>query len=246
LVCATFSTDQSNLTRTFFPNSLSNGLEKIRYALVTVGLLRTAKDSLLITITTIIGMLFICSLASYEFAFYKFPLKKILFATVMSSMMLPMVLYVVPLYRFVVNIGFSDTVLGVAFPLMISPLSIFIMMQFLEDMPLSLVESARVDGCGHFRTFFNIILPLMQNAVITTTVLMFLSVWGAYMWPSLVAGEKLRPMSIAIVNLLNPNFYTDPRVKIAAMLFSSLPPLGIYFIFQRYIIHGIATQGIKG
>jgi multiple sugar transport system permease protein len=86
----------------------------------------------------------------------------------------------------------------------------------------------------------------MQNAVITVTVLMFLSVWGAYMWPSLIAGARLRPMSVAVVNLLNPNFYIDPRVKIAAMLLSSAVPLGIYFIFQKYIIHGIAASGIKG
>jgi multiple sugar transport system permease protein len=164
----------------------------------------------------------------------------------MGSMMLPMVLYVVPLYRFIVNIGLSDTVLGVSLPLMVSPLSIFIMMQFLEDMPVSLVESARIDGCGHFRIFFSIILPLMQNAIITTTVLMFLSVWGAYMWPSLVAGAHLKPMSVAVVNLLNPNFYTDPRVKIAAMLLSSVAPLGIYFVFQRWVIQGVATSGIKG
>jgi multiple sugar transport system permease protein len=191
-------------------------------------------------------MLFICSLAAYEFAFYKFPLKKILFAAVMGSMMLPMVLYVVPLYRFVVTIGLADTVPGVSIPLMVSALSVFILMQFLEDMPLSLAESARIDGCGHFRIFFSIIFPLMRNAMITVTVLMFLSVWGSYMWPALVTGSKLHPMGVAVVNLLNPNFYIDPRVKIAAMLLSAVVPLGIYTLFQRYIIEGITTSGIKG
>jgi multiple sugar transport system permease protein len=246
LVCVTFSTDQSNMTRTFFPNSISNGIMKIRLALASGGILKGTIDSTLITVVAIMGMLFICSLAAYEFAFYRFPLKKILFGALMSSMMLPMVLYVVPLYRFVVSIGLADTVPGVSLPLMVSALSVFILLQFLEDMPPSLIESARIDGAGHFRVFFSIVFPMMRNALITVTVLMFLSVWSAYLWPSLVASAKIRPMSVAIASLLSPNFYIDPRVKIAAMLFSSIVPLGIYFGFQKYIIDGIAATGVKG
>jgi multiple sugar transport system permease protein len=191
-------------------------------------------------------MLFICSLAAYEFAFYQFPFKKILFSAIMSSMMLPMVLYVVPLYRFVVTIGFADTIPGISLPLMVSALSVFILLQFLEDMPLSLIESARIDGAGHFCVFFSIVLPMMRNAIITVTVLMFLSVWSSYLWPSLVASTNIRPISLAIVSMLSPNFWIDPRVKIAAMLISSIVPLGIYFGFQKYIIDGIAASGVKG
>ncbi|MDR1468229.1 MAG: carbohydrate ABC transporter permease [Spirochaetaceae bacterium] len=210
------------------------------------GILKAALDSTLITSAAIAGMLCICSLAAYEFAFYQFPFKKILFAVIMGSMMLPLVLYVIPLYRFVVKIGLSDTIPGVALPLMVSPLSVFIIMQFLEDVPVSLIESARIDGAGHFRIFLSIVLPLICNAVITVTVLMFLSVWSSYLWPSLVSNTHIRPMSVAIANLLNPNFWIDPRVKIAAMLISSVAPLSIYALFQKYIIDGIAAQGIKG
>jgi multiple sugar transport system permease protein len=153
---------------------------------------------------------------------------------------------VIPLYRFVVNLGLADTIPGISMPLMASALSVFILLQFLENMPLSLIESACIDGAGHFRVFFSIVLPMMRNAVITVTVLMFLSVWSSYLWPSLVASANIRPMSVAIASLLSPNFYVDSRVKIAAMLISSIVPLGIYFGFQKYIIDGIAASGIKG
>jgi len=246
MVCVTFSTDTSDMMRTFFPNSLSNGVEKIKAALFLENILRSSLTSLLITVITITGMLLICSLAAYEFAFYNFPFKKPLFAAVMGSMMLPFVLYVIPLYRFIVTIKLSDTVIGIALPLMVSALSVFIIKQFLEDVPLSLIESGRIDGAGHFRIFFSIVLPLMRNAIITVTVLMFLSVWGAYLWPSLVSGEKVRPISVAIANLLSPQFWTDPRVKIAAMLVSSITPLAIFFIFQKYVIDGISASGVKG
>lgn len=245
LISVTFSTDDSNMIRTFVPNSFSNGVEKLKLALTEGGILSATADSTMITVVTILGMLLICSLAAYEFSFYSFPGKKLLFACVMASMMLPMVLYIVPLYRFVVSINLADTLVGVCLPLMVSAFSVFVLMQFLEDTPASLIESARIDGAGHFTIFGRIVLPLMRNAIITTTVLMFMSVWGSYMWPSLVASTRVRPMSVAIANLLNPLMYVDPRVKIAAMLLSCVMPLAIYFLFQRYIIDGIATSGIK-
>ena len=75
---------------------------------------------------------------------------------------------------------------------------------------------------------------------------MFLNVWGSYLWPSLASGGNLHPMSVTIANMLSPQFYIDPRVKIAAMLLSAVPPLAIYLFFQRYVISGIAMSGVKG
>jgi multiple sugar transport system permease protein len=246
LIAVTFSSDSSNLTATFLPNSLDNGLDKINYALTSAKIMRAAVDTLLYTCVTIAGMLFICSLAAYEFAFYNFPFKRFLFSAVLGSTMLPMVLYVVPLYRFVTNVGLSDTIQGISMPLMVSALSVFILMQFLEDMPMSFIESARIDGAGHFRIFFYIVLPLMRNGLVTTTVLMFLSVWGSYLWPALVTGNDIQPMSVTIANMLAPMFYVDPRVKIAAMLLSATPPMVVYLFFQRYVISGISMSGVKG
>lgn len=246
MVATTFSSDQSNLTSTFLPNDFANGQKKVMLAFTEANIANATVDTLSYTLLTIVSMIVVCSLVAYEFTFYQFPLKKFLYGLILASMMFPMVLYVIPLYRFVVQMGLSDTVIGISAPLVVSPLSVFILMQFLEDMPLSFVESARIDGAGHFKIFWRIVFPLMRNGLITATVLMFLNVWGAYLWPSLASGGTLRPMSVTIANLLSPQFYIDPRVKIAAMLLSAVPPLIIYIFFQRYVISGIAMSGVKG
>ena len=246
LVSVTFSSDTSNLTNTFLPNSFHNGLAKIQYALNVVNIFKALGDTLMYTGLVLAGMLLVCSLAAYEFTFYQFPGKKLLFALLMSGMMLPLVLYIIPLYRFVFSIGLSDTLPGIALPMMISPLSVFILMQFLEDLPMSFIESARIDGAGHFSIFRYIVLPLLRNGLITATVLMFLKTWGAYLWPSLITASAIRPISVTIASILSPNFYTDPRVKIAAMLISMVPPLLIYLVFQRKVIEGMTMSGIKG
>lgn len=246
LISATFSSDSSNLTTSFWPNDFPNGLEKITYALTTGNILSSIIDTLTYSVITIIGMVTISALVAYEFTFYEFPLKKMLFGLLMASMMLPLVLYVIPLYRFVYNMNLSDTLAGISLPMMVSPLAVFILMQFLEDMPMSFIESARIDGAGHFRIFRSIVLPLMRNGIITVTVIMFLRVWGSYLWPSLITSNNIKPLSVTIANMLSPNFHTDARVKIASMLISMLPPAIIYLVCQKQVIEGMTMQGVKG
>ena len=246
LFSGTFSLDTNNLTRTFFPNSLSNGIAKCREALVTVEIAKATVHTFIYTGITVLGILVFSSLAAYEFTYYNFPLKKLLFGLMMVSMMLPQVLYIIPLYRLVFSMGLSDTFRGISFPMMVSALSVFIMMQFLEDLPVSFIESARIDGAGYFQIYSKIVLPLMRNGILTTVVLMFMKIWGQYLWPSLVTGQRIKPISVTISNMLSPNFWVDPRVKIAAMLIAMLPPLAIYLIFQRYVIEGITMSGVKG
>ena len=246
LFSGTFSLDSSNITRTFFPNSLSNGIAKCKEALLTIDIATATVHTFIYTGITVIGILITSSLAAYEFTFYQFPLKKVFFGIMMASMMLPQVLYIIPLYRLVFSMNLSDTFAGVSLPMMVSALSVFIMMQFLEDLPASFIESARIDGAGHFQIYGRIVLPLMRNGILTTVVLMFMKIWGQYLWPSLVTAQNIKPISVTVANLFNPNFWVDPRVKIAAMLIAMIPPLAIYLIFQRYVIEGITMSGVKG
>lgn len=246
LFSGTFSSDSTNLTAAYWPNDFANGIEKMKYALTTINVWSAMLDTFIYTMISIVGMLFICCLAAYEFSFFRFPLKRVLFGLLMGSMMLPLVLYIIPLYRFVFSIGIADTHIGVALPLMVSPLSVFILMQFMEDLPVSFIESARIDGAGHFRIFSHIVMPLMRNGIITATVLLFLRAWGSYLWPSLVTGQKVQALSVTISNMFNPQFYVDPRVRFSAMLLAMIPPLLIYLLFQRHVIKGISMSGVKG
>lgn len=244
--CATFSQETTNLTTVLLPDSFSNGFSKMYTALTSVSVMQATADTAVYTLISIVGMLIMCSLASYEFSFYSFPGKKLLFSVLMGAMMLPFILYVVPLYRFVYKLGLTDTYLGVAIPIMISPMSVFILNQFSETIPTALIESARIDGASHFQIFFRIYLPLVRNGLITVTVLMFLRAWGSYMWPSLVTGNNILPVSRTIANLLSKYFYVDVRVKMAAMLLAMIPPMTIYVIFQKHVIEGMTMSSVKG
>ncbi|QQO07715.1 carbohydrate ABC transporter permease [Breznakiella homolactica] len=242
----TFSSDSTNLTQAYWPNDFANGLSKIKYALNTINVWRATLDTFIYTMIALAGMLVICSLAAYEFTFFRFPLKKFFFGLMMGTMMLPLTLYVIPLYRMVFKLGLADTYIGVALPIMISPLSVFIMKQFLEDLPLSFIESARIDGAGHFVIFGRIVFPLMRNGIITAVVLLFLKAWSSFLWPSLVTAQNIKPISVTIANLFNPQFYVDTRVRFGAMLLAMIPPLALYLIFQRFVIKGISMSGVKG
>ena len=246
IVSWVFTDKSQNLMRSFFPNSVSAAIEHRSYVFRNCNISEAMKDTLMYTVIAIVVMLITASLAAYEFKFYDFPFKKLLFSVVMVSMMMPFVLYVIPLYRFVYGLGLSDTYLGVAVAFMVSPFSVFILMQFSEDIPNDLVESARIDGAGHFQVYFHIVLPLMRNGLIVSSILLFLRVWGSYLWPKLVSASNVTAISATITNLINPNFYVDSRIKVAAMLVAMLPPLIIYLIFQRRVIQGIAMSGIKG
>ena len=243
---ATFSADSTNMSTALVPDDLNNGWSKVVQAFTALDLGSTLRDTLIFTLIAIAGMAITSSLAAYEFTFFDFPGKKLLFATLMGSMMLPLVLYVVPLYRQVFTMGLADSYLGVALPLMVSPLSVFILMQFMEDLDRSFIEAAELDGAGHFRIFFFVVLPMLRNGLITATVLLALSVWGAFLWPSLVTGQEVHALSVAIANMFNPNFYVDPRVRFAAMLIAMIPPLLVYILFQRHVIKGVAMSGVKG
>ena len=122
----------------------------------------------------------------------------------------------------------------------------FIIKQFLESIPRELVEAAEIDGAGHLTVFLRVVLPLMATPLLTVTVIQFMQVWGSFLWPTLVAGTNWKPVSVLVSGLLGDGSWLEGRVKIAAMLISGLPPVLVYLFFQKYIVEGIATSGLKG
>ena len=135
LISVTFSTADRGIVSTFYPNSLASGIEKIKQALIQTNMIPSTVQTLLYVSATIVGMLLVSSLAAYELACFKFPGRDVIFMLILSSMMLPMITYIIPLYRFVYNLGWSDTLIGLAIPSIPSAFAVFIIKQFLERMP---------------------------------------------------------------------------------------------------------------
>ena len=149
LISVTFSTADRGIVSTFYPNSLSSGIENIKQALLQTNMSPSTLQTLIYVSVTIVGMLIVSSLAAYELACFKFPGRDVIFMLILSSMMLPMITYIIPLYRFVYNLGWSDTLIGLAIPSIPSAFAVFIIRQFLESMPHELIEAGEIDGAGH-------------------------------------------------------------------------------------------------
>ena len=232
LISVTFSTADRGIVSTFYPNSLSSGIENIKQALLQTNMSPSTLQTLIYVSVTIVGS--------------KFPGRDVIFMLILSSLTLPMITYIIPLSRFVYNLGWSDTLIGLAIPSIPSAFAVFIIRQFLESMPHELIEAGEIDGAGHLKIFLRVVLPLMATPLLTVTVIQFMQVWGSFLWPTLVAGTKWKPVSVLVAGLLGDGSWIEGRVKIAAMLLSGIPPVAVYLLFQKYIVEGIATSGLKG
>jgi multiple sugar transport system permease protein len=205
-------------------------------------------NSLLVVAGSVIGNLVSCSLAAYAFARLNFRFKKTAFALMLLGIMLPLHVVIIPQYLLFSNLGWLNTFAPLIVPKLLATDSffIFLMVQFLRGLPRELDEAARIDGAGHLRTFWQILLPLMMPALATTAIFTFIWTWNDFF--------------TQLIFLTRPDMYTVPVALRAfvdstgstswgalfAMSVVSLIPLFLVFLFgQRFLVKGIATSGIK-
>ncbi|WP_408636734.1 carbohydrate ABC transporter permease [Occultella aeris] len=196
----------------------------------------------------VIGNLLSCSLAAYAFARLKFRLRTLWFAIMLMTIMLPFHVVIVPQYIVFNTFGMVNTFLPLVLPkfLATDAFFVFLMVQFIRGIPRELDEAARIDGCGHFRIFFRIIIPLMVPALATAAIFTFIWTWSDFF--------------TSLIYLTAPDMYTVPLAlrsfldatsgsnwgAMFAMSIVSLVPLFLVFLFgQKYLIQGIATTGGK-
>jgi multiple sugar transport system permease protein len=205
-------------------------------------------NSLTVTALAVIGNLLACSLAAYAFARMEFPLKRLWFAIMLGSIMLPLHVIIVPQYILFSKLGWINTFLPLVVPkfLATDAFFIFLMVQFIRSLPRELDEAAAVDGCGHFGIFWRIVLPLSVPALATTAIFTFIWTWNDFF--------------SQLIFLTDPDMYTVPVALRAfldstsrsawgplfAMSILSLGPIfGFFLAGQKYLVQGIATTGLK-
>ncbi len=194
----------------------------------------------------ILGTLIVCSMAAYEFALFEFPGKNALFAVCIASMMIPQAVTTIPLYQTIAKMGWINTIQGLAAPGMASAFFLFVLRQFMEDLPRELFEAAEIDGASHFMIYRKIVLPLSSNAMVVVALLSFRLAWGNYLWPLVVAtSDKMATVSVTVGHFFGESVWVTIFETMGACLLASIPPIIIYVIFQRYIIQGIALTGLK-
>lgn len=221
-------------------------LSNFRDALVNVPLLRFILNSFIMAGCIIIGQIITCSLSAFAFSFLEFKGKGILFAIVMATMMVPGEATIISNYLTVGNLGMLDTYGVLIVPYLTSAMGIFLFRQFYMTFPISLYESAKLDGCNNLKFIIKILLPLTKSAIGAMGVYTFINAWNMYMWPLLVTGsDKMRTVQIGI-SMLDSVDSQSITLMIAGVVMVIIPSISIFILGQKQLIRGMFSGAVKG
>ena len=203
-------------------------------------------NTLIVAFSVTAGSLVINSLTGYSFARINFKGKGFIFIIFISMLMLPIEILIISLYLTIVDLKLSDTYISLILPFLASPFGIFFMRQFFSNVPKELDEAAILDGCGHFKIFSRIYMPLAKTPLLTLGLLVFLQQWDSFIVPvTFINDENKMLLQVALTRLSMGLYMTDYGVLYAGVTLSIVPILIIYLIFQKHIVENIATTGLK-
>ncbi|GAA5165785.1 carbohydrate ABC transporter permease [Ornithinimicrobium tianjinense] len=203
-------------------------------------------NSTVVALTVTAGNLLFCSAVGYALAMLSFRGKRLIFALILGTLMIPGVVTFVPLFVLVANMGLVNTLPGLILPFLVSPFGVFLMRQFILGLPRDLVEAARIDGAGELAIFGRVILPLLGPALATLGILTFLGSWNNFLWPLVVAtGERSYTLPVALALISTGQNQTNYGLLLAGATVVVIPVLIVFLIFQKRFIQGIATTGMK-
>lgn len=221
-------------------------LSNFRDALVNVPLLRFILNSFIIAGCITIGQIITCSLSAFAFSFLEFKGKGILFAIVMATMMVPGEATIISNYLTVGSLGMLDTYGVLIVPYLTSAMGIFLFRQFYMTFPVSLYESAKLDGCSNIKFIIKILIPLTKSAIGAMGVYTFINAWNMYMWPLLVTGsDKMRTVQIGI-SMLDSVDSQSITLMIAGVVMVIIPSISIFILGQKQLIRGMFSGAVKG
>lgn len=220
--------------------------ENFIQALVKVPLVRFVVNSFLVAGLITVGQIISCSLAAFSFSFLEFKGKEVLFMLVMATMMIPGEATIISNYLTVSSWGWLDSYQVLIVPYLTSAMGIFLFRQFYKSFPISLYESAKIDGCSNIRFIFRILLPLTKSAIGAMAVYTFINAWNMYMWPLLVTGSnEMRTVQIGI-SMLNSVDAQSITLMIAGVVMVIIPSISIFIIGQKQLIRGMFSGAVKG
>lgn len=217
-------------------------------------------NSAFTTAAITVAQLFFSSLVAYTFAKRTFPGRDVLFFLMLATMMLPVQITVIPNYLILKGIplfggndlsgigghGWLDSYWGIIMPNLVSPFGIFLLRQYMRSIPDELLDAARMDGAGHFRIYWKVILPLSRPALAALAIFTFQFWWAAFFWPLIVLSSPqlyTLPLGMALFQEANRTVW---NLIMAGSVLASIPLIIVFLIFQRQFVRGISLQGMKG
>lgn len=197
------------------------------------------------TIVTLIS-LFFNSMAGYAFAKYRFKGKDKLFNVLLSSMIIPAQVTMLPLFLMLKYMGVLNTYLAIIIPGMANIFGIFLIRQYVLSIPDSLIEAGRIDGASEFQIYVRIILPQAKPILITLAIFSFLGTWNDFLWPLIaLTDSSMFTLPVALANLMGEHT-KDPELMMAGSVLTILPVIILFLALQKYYIRGIMAGSVKG
>jgi arabinosaccharide transport system permease protein len=204
------------------------------------------KNSVVLTVVQVTLTLFVCYAVSYGLAMYNFKLGNLLFFLVIATMMVPFEILMLPLYVEVINLNLINSMAGVILPGLCAAGTIFFFRQYMLGLPKELIDAGRIDGANEYRICFAIMLPLSKPAFAAMGSLAAMGSWNSMLWPLLVYRDAAKfTLPIGLNTLLTP-YGNDYDLLIAGSVFSVLPIVILFLLFQRYFVDGITLGAVKG
>lgn len=203
-------------------------------------------NTIISTVVTTIVQIAFCSMAGYAFGRIDFPFKNAIFVLILSVLMVPGQIFLIPQYQIIQKMGLLDTIPALFMPNLFSAFGTFLLRQFFMSLPKELEEAAIVDGCGRFRIFGQIMLPLVKPGIVALAIFTIKFAWNDFMWP-LIVNTSMEKMTLGpALSTLQGQYTTEYPMQMAEAVLAVVPLIVIFFLFQKQFIEGVAQSGIKG
>ncbi|WP_099159493.1 carbohydrate ABC transporter permease [Virgibacillus ndiopensis] len=220
--------------------------DNIKQVFAETNIVRAIFNSLIVSVTVTVVAMLIHAMAGYALARLNFPGKTFTFGWIISTLMVPFSVIMIPLYMVVQNLGMANSYLGLIVPMIFNAYGIFLFRQFYLEFPKELEEAAYVEGLSIAGTFFRLVLPLSKPIIVPLTIGFFTANWNNYLWPMIInQKEELNVVQVALANIVGGGYETEWSVMLAAALISAIPTFILFFIVQRHLVEGVKTTGIK-
>ncbi|NRB14922.1 MAG: carbohydrate ABC transporter permease [Rhizobiales bacterium] len=203
-------------------------------------------NSLIVAVSTTVSAVIFDSLVGYTLCKFKFKGKTFVFIAILSTLMIPTEMLIIPWYTMAVEFGWINSYWGIMFPGMMTAFGTFLMKQFFESVPDEFLEAARIDGLNEFQIWWSVAMPMVTPALSALAIFIFLGNWTAFIWPLIVTNDpQLYTLPVGLTTFSVEQSVEWELIMTGAAL-ATIPTLIVFLVFQRYIIRGVVMTGLKG
>ncbi len=208
---------------------------------------RPMMHSFIVAISSTACVLVINTMAAYPLARLRFPFRRALYLIIISTMMVPEQVQLIPRYLMTLRFHWTNTYAGLFVPYLGAPFGVFLLAQFLQSVPREFEEAARIDGAGYIQTLWYVIVPLIKGPLTTLGVLEFLGNWNTFLWALIViSSDEMRTLAVEVFFLRGKASATEQGLVFVGAVLCTLPVLVIYLVFQRHIVGSLGHLQMKG